>query len=109
MTSPAIDQSLHYARKNWPILSALVAGAILWGALFNKVEALEEKSKLRDEDHDSIVRIEAQLQVASSTIEELKDEQKEIRRQLRTLEGSVNDNFRELMEELRARDSSNGG
>lgn len=108
MTSPAVDQSLHYARKNWPILSALVAGAVLYGVLFNKVEALEDKSKTRDEDHDAIVRVETEVSSMKDQVAAVVAEQKTLHSDIVNLERRMNENFTEILQELRNR-GENGG
>lgn len=108
MTSPAVDQSLHYARKNWPILSALVAGAVLYGVLFNKIEALEEKSKGRDADHDAIVRVETEVTSIKDQVAAVVAEQKNLHDDIVNLELRMNENFTEILQELRNR-GENGG
>ena len=110
MSSPAVDQSLHYMRKNWPILSAIAVGIFLWGGLVMKVNALEEKSKIRDEDHDAIVRIETEIAVIKNefaqsrrTQETFRKEQREFREDI---EDKIDQNFQMLLRELRERPGS---
>lgn len=108
-TSPAIDHSLEYARQNWPILSALAVGLMLWGGMVVKVEALEEKSKLRDSDHDVIVRIETEVTTIQTTLVELKVENKELSKEIRKLEDQLDDNFDRIFEALQQRNRTDAG
>ena len=97
MSSPPIRTMLTWL----PLAAAVVAGAISWGVTAQKVEALETAAGRSSDDHDRIVRIETQITTVTTSVGDIKTEQKEIRSDVRRLEGTINDNFRMLLEEVR--------
>jgi hypothetical protein len=110
MTSPRVDETLEYARRNWPLLSAIGAGLIFASMTFQRVNAIEEELEDADSQKERIVRIETQITTVQTSIGELKTtikEQQTIDKEEReALEDTINDNFRQLLLELqRQRDS----
>lgn len=97
MTSPPIRNMLTWA----PVTFAIIAGAITWGVTTQRVQALEDKAETASNDHDRIVRIETQITTVTTSVGDVREEQKEIRADVRRLEGTINDNFRMLLEEVR--------
>lgn len=110
MTSPKVDQTIEYARMNWPILSALGAGLILWGMTLQRVNAIEEEIDDADTQRERIVRIETQITTVQTSIGKLettlKEQQLIDKEEREQLEESINENFQLLLLELqRQRDS----
>jgi hypothetical protein len=91
MTSPRVDETLEYARRNWPLLSAIGAGLIFASMTFQRVNAIEEEL----EDADS--QKERMIGELKTTIKEQQTIDKEERE---ALEDTINDNFRQLLLEL---------
>lgn len=110
MTSPAVDHSLEYARKNWPILIAIGTGLVMWGVTFTKVEALEGKQAGRDKDSVSIVKITSEVAQIRLTLQEIKETSKADKRltdqNIQGLEDKIDSNFRELLLELQRQRTS---
>lgn len=84
-----------------PLLLVAGSGLLAWGQTTQKVtststrvSALEERIEQTSQDRERIVRIETQVETLTTTLGEVRTEQKE-------LEQLVRDNFDTLLEELR--------
>lgn len=109
MTSPkveeAVDQTLHYTRKNWPIILAIVACVFAGGGVSSRVSALEDKAKDAEENNLAIVRIEAEVSSMKEDFVEMKDKQETFRteqRQFRRdIEAKIDSSNQLILQELR--------
>jgi septal ring factor EnvC (AmiA/AmiB activator) len=84
-----------------PLLAVAGTGLMAWGATSQRVADLENKAKRAVDDHDRIVRIETQIESVTTTISEIRTEQKEVADDVQRLEQTIQDSFRELLQELR--------
>ena len=100
MTSPKVDQSIEYARMNWPILSAIGVGLLMWGMTLQRVNAIEEEIDDADDQRERVVRIETQITTITTQLEEGKVERKELSEGVTALEMEVQKGFNSLLIEL---------
>lgn len=84
-----------------PLIILGATGLIAWGQTAQRVDALEEKAARAIDDHDRIVRIETQIEVITTTISDVRTEQKAVKEDIDRLEDTVQQSFAELLQELR--------
>lgn len=101
MSSPTVDQTLHYTRKNWPLISGIVAVAVLWGMTAARVEALEKQADKAEDDRLKVVRIAAEVANIRESLHNIRDEQRQLSDELREVEDSIGRSFDQLLDELR--------
>jgi hypothetical protein len=84
-----------------PLIILGGTGLIAWGQTSQRVEVLEEKAQRAVDDHDRIVRIETQMTSMTTTMSEIRGEQKELGEDVQNLEKTLQSSFNVLLQELR--------
>lgn len=94
MTSPAVDNTMNFLRMNWPLIIVVCSGLIAWGVTTTKVQALEDEAEIRQEDHDAIIRIEAELSAQKTALKEARDD-------IKALNTKIDTNLTTILSEIR--------
>lgn len=71
------------AKLAWPLLPAGVLILVGYGALNKDVEAIKQQQVVVAEDHDRIIRMEAEQKAMARDIDEIKAAVKDIQREVK--------------------------
>jgi uncharacterized protein HemX len=75
--------------NHWPLVAALIAGAVTWGMTSQRVAALEQRAETAQINREQLIRIESEVRHLTSELDEIKDTKRATRAEVEVNQGHI--------------------